>query len=152
MKEGDTVAFGQSKFQVIDTPGHTRGHISFFSPDGDIPALRRHAVQPRLRPPARGHAQGDVRKPAEIRQAAGRYRWSACGHEYTQANARFALTVEPDNTALKQRAAEIDRQRAAGEATVPTRLGRGEGGQTRFMRAKTAEALATIRTGKDNFK
>ena len=46
-----------------------------------------------------------------------------CGHEYTQANARFALTVDPTNSALKERAAEIDRLRADGKATLPTTIG-----------------------------
>ena len=46
-----------------------------------------------------------------------------CGHEYTQANAKFALTVDPDNAELKQRAAEIDALRAEGKATLPTTIG-----------------------------
>ena len=46
-----------------------------------------------------------------------------CGHEYTQANARFALTVDPTNSALKERSAEIDRLRAGGKATLPTTIG-----------------------------
>ena len=47
-----------------------------------------------------------------------------CGHEYTQANARFALTVDPTNSALKERAAEIDRLRAEGRPTLPTTMAR----------------------------
>jgi hydroxyacylglutathione hydrolase len=46
-----------------------------------------------------------------------------CAHEYTQSNARFALSVDPDNRELVARAGEIDRLRAAGEATVPSLLG-----------------------------
>jgi hydroxyacylglutathione hydrolase len=46
-----------------------------------------------------------------------------CAHEYTQANARFALSVDPDNPALQARAAEVDRLRAAGQPTVPSTLG-----------------------------
>jgi hydroxyacylglutathione hydrolase len=46
-----------------------------------------------------------------------------CGHEYTQSNARFALSVDPGNGELKARAAEVDKQRAAGKPTVPTTLG-----------------------------
>jgi hydroxyacylglutathione hydrolase len=45
-----------------------------------------------------------------------------CGHEYTQANARFALTIEPENAALKARAKEVDQLRAAGKPTLPTRI------------------------------
>src|SRR5262249_33076717 len=46
-----------------------------------------------------------------------------CGHEYTQANARFALTIEPGNAALVKRAREVDGLRAAGKATLPTTIG-----------------------------
>ena len=54
-----------------------------------------------------------------------------CAHEYTQANARFALSVDGDNAALVARAAEIDSLRAAGRPTVPSRLGE-ENAPTRF--------------------
>jgi hydroxyacylglutathione hydrolase len=47
-----------------------------------------------------------------------------CGHEYTDANARFALTIEPENAALKKRAEEVSQLVAAGKATLPTRLDR----------------------------
>src|SRR5260370_38245874 len=46
-----------------------------------------------------------------------------CGHEYTDANIRFALTIEPDNPALAARAAEVKRQVAAGTPTIPTLMG-----------------------------
>lgn len=45
-----------------------------------------------------------------------------CGHEYTQANARFALTIEPDNLDLVARAREVDALRAAGKPTLPTTM------------------------------
>jgi len=47
-----------------------------------------------------------------------------CGHEYTQSNARFALTLEPDNPALIERAKEVDALREQNRATLPTRLDR----------------------------
>jgi hydroxyacylglutathione hydrolase len=46
-----------------------------------------------------------------------------CGHEYTQANARFALSVDPTNSALRERAAKIDRLRLEGKPTLPTTIG-----------------------------
>jgi hydroxyacylglutathione hydrolase len=46
-----------------------------------------------------------------------------CGHEYTQANARFALTIEPENAALQKRAKEVAELRAAGKPTLPTTIG-----------------------------
>ena len=87
-----------------------------------------------------------------------------CGHEYTQANARFALTVDPTNSALKERAAEIDRLRAGGKATLPTTIGL-ELSTNPFLRwhdpvirknlgmgkAADVEVFAEIRKRKDNF-
>jgi hydroxyacylglutathione hydrolase len=87
-----------------------------------------------------------------------------CGHEYTQTNARFALTVDPDNKALQARAAEVDRQRAAGKPTVPSTLGE-ERKANPFLRAadpairkklgmekaSDAEVFAEIRGRKDRF-
>jgi hydroxyacylglutathione hydrolase len=73
-----------------------------------------------------------------------------CGHEYTQSNARFALTVEPDNAALKARAAEVDRLRGAGLATIPSTLA-AELAENPFMRAKDVATLADIRARKDRF-
>jgi hydroxyacylglutathione hydrolase len=46
-----------------------------------------------------------------------------CGHEYTQSNAKFALTIEPENEALQKRAKEVDQLRAAGKPTLPTTIG-----------------------------
>jgi hydroxyacylglutathione hydrolase len=74
-----------------------------------------------------------------------------CGHEYSESNARFALTVEPENPALRARADEIARQRAEGRATVPTTIGE-ELAANPFMRAGDAASLARVRTAKDNFR
>ena len=57
-----------------------------------------------------------------------------CGHEYTLANAKFALTVDPDNAALRERMAEVERLRAAGKPTLPTTIGR-EKATNPFLRA-----------------
>ncbi len=87
-----------------------------------------------------------------------------CGHEYTAANARFALSVDPDNDALQARAAEVEKQRNAGEPTVPTTLGL-ERGTNPFLRpddpairrrlglerAEDVEVFAEIRRLKDSF-
>lgn len=87
-----------------------------------------------------------------------------CAHEYTQANARFALSVDSANGALKERAARIDAARAKGEPTVPSRLGE-EKATNPFLRAddpdlaaalgltgaSAAEVFSEVRTRKDNF-
>ena len=87
-----------------------------------------------------------------------------CGHEYTLANARFALTVDPGNEALKRRAAQVAAMREKGEATVPSTLGE-EKATNPFLRwddpairrglgmadAGDAEVLGEVRARKDRF-
>ncbi|MGO4838628.1 hydroxyacylglutathione hydrolase C-terminal domain-containing protein, partial [Rhizobiaceae sp. 2RAB30] len=87
-----------------------------------------------------------------------------CGHEYTQANARFALTVDPTNSALRERASEINKLRAADKPTLPTTIGL-ELATNPFLRshdpvirknlgmekASDAEVFAEIRKRKDVF-
>jgi hydroxyacylglutathione hydrolase len=76
---------------------------------------------------------------------------ACCGHEYTESNARFALTVEPDNAALRARAAEVEAQRVAGRPTVPSTIAQ-ELAANPFMRAPDAARLAEIRAAKDSFR
>jgi hydroxyacylglutathione hydrolase len=66
-----------------------------------------------------------------------------CAHEYTQANGRFALTIEPNNPALQARTAEVDRMRADDIATVPSLLG-AERATNPFLRAAEPELMAAI--------
>lgn len=148
--EGDTVAFGDSKFEVIDTPGHTRGHISYFSPDGDILLCADTLFSlgcGRLLEGTAAEMFDSLQKLAKLPDDT----LVCCGHEYTQSNARFAVTVEPENAELRHRAAEVDQLRAEGKPTVPTTLG-AEKAENPFLRARSAESLAKIRTAKDNFK
>lgn len=119
--EGDTFRFGGFDVRVLDTPGHTAGHISFV-----IDAAKVAFVGDTL------FALGCGR----VIEGTMEMMWNSldklrklpadtmlyCGHEYTLANAKFALTIEPDNAALVQRTAEIEGLRAAGRATLPTRL------------------------------
>jgi hydroxyacylglutathione hydrolase len=66
-----------------------------------------------------------------------------CAHEYTQSNARFALTVEPQNLALRARADSVAKLRAAGKPTIPSTLGE-ERATNPFLRAASADLRATI--------
>ena len=66
-----------------------------------------------------------------------------CGHEYTEANARFAMTIEPNNVVLKDRVAEVARQRAAGQATLPTTMAL-ELAANPFLRAEEPQIQAAL--------
>ena len=74
-----------------------------------------------------------------------------CAHEYTLANGRFALTVEPDNRALAERMDEVEALRARGEPTIPTTIAL-ERATNPFIRASSVEAFAERRLGKDVFR
>jgi hydroxyacylglutathione hydrolase len=74
-----------------------------------------------------------------------------CGHEYTEANARFALTVEPDNKALKAEAEAAGALRAAGRPTVPTTVAQ-ELAANPYLRAKDLAEFTARREAKNHFK
>jgi hydroxyacylglutathione hydrolase len=160
------VAALAAEFEVMEVPGHTRSHIAFHgaghlfcgdtlfslgcgrlfegTPAQMLASLDRLAALP-----------GDARV--------------CCGHEYTLANARFALAVEPGNDALQAHAARARAQRAWGEATLPSRI-EEERAANPFLRTRepaviaaaaarlgraprdAEETFATLRQWKDGFR
>ena len=148
--EGDAVTLGESTLQVIDTPGHTIGHIAYFCPQGDVLICADTLFSLGCGRLIEGTAADMFQSLQKLARLPGDT-LVCCGHEYTQSNARFALSVDPDNQALRGRAAEVDRLRAAGEPTVPSRLA-DELAENPFLRAKDAAALGEIRTKKDHFR
>lgn len=144
--EDDEVALGDSSLRVIETPGHTVGHIAFFG-DGVLvcgDTLFSLGCGRLLE----GTATDMF---ASLQKLAGLPPDTlvCCGHEYTQSNARFALQADPGNAALQARAAAVDAQRSAGQPTVPSRLG-AELAENPFLRAPDVATLARLRTAKDN--
>ncbi|MDE2363309.1 MAG: hydroxyacylglutathione hydrolase [Hyphomicrobiales bacterium] len=120
--ENDEVSFGGTKARVIETPGHTSGHIAYHFADDDLLfcgdtlfALGCGRVFEGTMP-VMYHS---LMKLAALPEETQIY----CGHEYTQSNARFALTVDPDNALLKARAARVDEVRGAGAYTLPSTIG-----------------------------
>ena len=162
LQGGDTVHLGALTAHVIDVPGHTLGHIAFHLPEAEA-AFVGDAV----------FALGCGR----VFEGTMEMMWESlsrlkalpadttlyCAHEYTQANARFAETIETENAALLDYIAEIDAKRARGERTVPMPLSR-ELATNPFLRADVpalqaamghpGDAVATfaeIRGRKDRF-
>ena len=144
------MTLGSVGMRVIDTPGHTRGHIAYYAQDGGV-LLSADTLFSlgcgRLIEGTAAEMFDSLRKLAALPGDT----LVCCGHEYTAGNARFALHVDPGNQALQARAAEVGQQRAAGRPTVPTRLA-DELAENPFLRAPDAAALAAVRTQKDNFK
>jgi len=121
--DGDVIRFGDFDVKVIETPGHTIGHIAYWIPDAKVAfvgdtlfALGAGRVFEGTAEVMWRSLQKLMRLPPDTE--------IYCGHEYTQANARFALTLEPDNLALVNRAKEVDLLRDQGKPTLPTRLDR----------------------------
>src|SRR5918995_6078124 len=122
LAEGDRFRLGEAEAEVFETPGHTSGHISYWFADARALFCADTLFSlgcGRLLEGTPEQMWRSLSKFVPLPDDALVY----CAHEYTQANARFALSVDPDNPALKERAAEIERQRAADQPTVPTRLG-----------------------------
>ena len=148
--EGDMVAVGDSSLRVIDTPGHTVGHIAFHDAQSGVLICGDTLFSlgcGRLLEGTAADMYGSLRKLGALPGNTA----VCCGHEYTQSNARFALHVDPGNTALQARAAEVDRLRQAGQPTIPCRL-EGELAANPFLRAADVATLAGLRSQKDNFR
>lgn len=148
--EGDTVSVGGATARVFDVGAHTAGHIAYSFDDDAV-----------LFPGDTLFAMGCGRlfegTPAQMHAALGKLMalpdatMVYCAHEYTQSNARFAVTVEPDNAALAARVAEVDTRRAKGLPTVPFSIG-DERATNPFVRAGSVAELAERRAAKDGFR
>ena len=148
--QGDTIMLGSSSARVIDVPGHTAGHNAYWF-GGDAVLFCGDTLF------ALGCGRLFEGTPAQMHESLGRLMALPnetkvyCAHEYTQANARFAVTVEPGNAALAARAADIDRARAAGQPTVPSTIGL-ERATNPFVRAANVAEFAERRAAKDMFR
>ena len=120
--DGDTYQFGDHEVQVFDVSGHTIGHIAYFFPNADKlfcgDALFALGCG-RLFEGTPAQMWTSLQKLAALPDTTGVY----CAHEYTQANAAFALSVEPQNEELQKRSKDIDTLRSNNVPTVPSTIG-----------------------------
>ncbi len=134
--EGESFALGHAIAEIFETPGHTAGHVCYYFPDdpvlfaGDTLFVLGCG---RLFEESAAAMWSSLGKLAALPPETKVY----CGHEYTLANARFALTVDPDNAELAARARKIEEARERGEPTVPTTIGE-ELATNPFLRADSA--------------
>jgi len=162
--DGDTWQFGSLEFQCYDTPGHTRGHVTYYVPaakalfPGDTLFLMGCG---RLFEGSPAQMYASLAKIKVLPDDTAVY----TAHEYTQANAKFAITVDPDNALLKERISEVAQLRSKGRATVPGNLGQ-EKATNPFLRsdspdirkavgvpadASEIETFTAVRAAKDSF-
>ena len=163
VEDGDVVRLGRHAAQVVYTPGHTLGHVCYHFADQTIAFVGDTLF-------ALGCGRLFEGTPEQMWSSLSRLAaWPEetriyCAHEYTAANAAFALTIEPDNRDLQAYAAQVEAARARGEATVPTTIG-AELAANPFLRASSAglrarlgleaasdtEVFAEVRQRKDRF-
>ncbi|MCS6782044.1 MAG: hydroxyacylglutathione hydrolase [Gloeomargarita sp. SKYBB_i_bin120] len=123
---GDTVQFAGRRAEILFVPGHTKAHIAYyFLPTADQPGdlfIGDTLFSGGCGRLFEGTPAQMLNSLAQLRPLPDDTRvW--CAHEYTQNNLRFALTVEPDNTALRNYAQQVQALRQKGEATIPSTLG-----------------------------
>src|SRR5271167_638750 len=140
--EGDTVRVGSLSGRVIDTPGHTAGHISYFFPADKLAFVGDTLFSIGCGRVIEGNAEMMWRSLLKLRALPDDTRFY-CGHEYTQSNIRYAKTVEPDNKALAARADEVARLVAAGKPTIPATIG-AEKAENPFLRADLPEVAQSV--------
>jgi len=163
VEHGDIVTLGNQTAKVIDVGGHTLGHIAYWFEEADV-AFVGDALF------ALGCGRLFEGTPQQMQASLSRLKALPpetviyCAHEYTQANAKFALSVDPDNSALQSYAQKVEEKRSKGEPTVPTVLA-AELEANPFLRwddpalranlgLKTAEdweVFAEVRRRKDSF-
>ncbi|HXQ84529.1 MAG TPA: hydroxyacylglutathione hydrolase [Xanthobacteraceae bacterium] len=140
--QGDTVKVGALEGRVIDTPGHTAGHISYFFPADKLAFVGDTLFSIGCGRVIEGNPEMMWRSLAKLRDLPDDTRFY-CGHEYTQANIRFAKTIEPDNKALAARAEEVAKLTAAGKPTIPATIA-AEKAANPFLRADNAELAKSL--------
>ena len=161
--EGDTIDIGGTRATVIETPGHTKGHVSYYFPEDGIVFVGDTLFSVGCGKLLEGDAP-TMWSSLEKLMILPRDTQVYCGHEYSNANCRFALTIEPENDALQARAAEVAQLAERGAPSLPTTIGQ-ELDTNPFLRpgspdiqkrldmegSAPAEVFAEIRRRKDRF-
>ncbi len=140
--EGDTVTIGGLSGRVIETPGHTLGHITYVFDADKIAFVGDTLFSIGCGRVIEGTPEMMWNSLLKLRALPDDTIFY-CGHEYTQANARFAVTIEPDNAALAARAKAVDRLRAEGKPTIPATIG-AEKKENPFLRADVPAVAAAV--------
>jgi hydroxyacylglutathione hydrolase len=140
--DGEAFDFAGAEVRVMDVSGHTVGHIAFHVPDAKTVFTGDSLMALGCGRLFEGTAEQMWTSLSRL--AALPDDTTVCsGHEYTAANARFAMTIEPQNEALKERIAGIEAARAKDEPTVPSNLGE-EKATNPFLRAGLPEVKSVL--------
>ena len=163
VREGDAVTVGSLVGRVIETPGHTAGHISYWFREDKLAFVGDTLFSVGCGRILEGNPEMMWQSLLKIRNLPPETQ-VFCGHEYTAANVHFALTIEPQNAELRQRAEEVVRLVEQKKPTIPTTI-QQEKSYNPFLRADLpsvaanvglegappAQVFATVRARKDKF-
>ena len=163
VREGDIVKVGHLLAKVIETPGHTLGHITYWFAKDRLAFAGDTLFSIGCGRVIEGTPEMMWRSLLKLRDLPNETR-VYCGHEYTASNIKFALTIEPDNPVLNVRQAQVKRQLEESEPTIPVTIG-DEKLANPFLRADipnlaadigmagkpAAQVFAEIRGRKDRF-
>ena len=142
VREGDTVKVGTLAANVIETPGHTLGHIAYWFHADKLAFVGDTLFSIGCGRVIEGTPEmmwDSLKKLRDLPDDTEIY----CGHEYTAANIRFARTIEPDNPVLAAREAQVGRLIAEGEPTIPVTIG-DEKLANPFLRADLPEVAGNL--------
>lgn len=142
VKEGGKVKVGNLTGNVIETPGHTLGHIAYWFHADNLAFVGDTLFSigcGRVIEGTMDQMWDSLKKLRDLPNETQIY----CGHEYTAANIKFALSVDKDNAVLMARDAEVHQQLSAGEPTIPTSIG-DEKLANPFLRADVADLACDI--------
>lgn len=142
VREGDTVKVGTLTGRVIETPGHTAGHISYWFEADKLAFVGDTLFSIGCGRVIEGTPDMMWRSLLKLRDLPGDTRFY-CGHEYTEANIRFAKTIEPNNAALAAREQEVRRLLAEHKPTIPATID-AEKAENPFLRADIPEVAASV--------
>lgn len=142
LREGDALALGSIRAEVLEVPGHTQGHLAYWFADDEALLCGDTLFAIGCGRLLGGTAEQMWSSLDRIRRLPADTR-VYCAHEYTQNNGRFALTIEPGNPALAQRMERVNAARKQGLPTLPSTLGE-ELATNPFLRPESAEIRARL--------
>lgn len=147
LQEGDSFSLLGQTFQVLETGGHTHGHISYIM--GDILFCGDALFSAGCGRVFTGDYEAQFNTLQKFKRLDDDIKVYP-GHEYTEINLRFAYEIEPDNKEISKALEEVRGQRAKGEPSLPLTIGR-EKKINLFLRVKTLEEFIELRKTRDNF-
>ncbi len=142
VREGDEVKVGNLTAKVLDTPGHTLDHIAYWLPEENLAFVGDTLFSigcGRVIEGTPAMMWDSLKKLRELPNETQIY----CGHEYTVANIKFALSIDADNPVLEARAAQVERLIDEGEPTIPVTIG-DEKLANPFLRADVPDLAVDI--------